>query len=219
MLQRDYVLRLIQQFANSLGAIVALKKARRLDEAEAAIAKVTKNLVGLELVTLRALPAQHLSDLFRSGGQLDLGKCLVAADILAEHAEVAELGSDEEEAFRSWLTALRLYLDVFSAGDPERIPDRESYGKKIQTLVSRFSDYELDPATKTRLFRFREVNGQFADAEDLLYELLDAEEGAYQEGLAFYRRLLSKKDEELEAGNLPRSEVEEGLASLECKPR
>ena len=67
----------------------------------------------------------------------------------------------------------------------------------------------------TDLVRFYELTGQFGRAEDALFDLLDragpeAEEFAH----ALYDRLLAKPDEELAAGNLPRSEILEAVAQL-----
>ena len=218
MFQRDSILRLVQQFAKSLGVIATLKKARRLDEADEAIARTAKNLIGLDVDTLRALPLEHLIPLFRPGGSLDIGKSLVAGDILREQAAVASLREDDREAARSSLAALTLYLEVFGEGDPERIPERASYAAKTDELIEALGDYELGAGLRRKLFRYLEVQGRYADAEDLLFDLLESgEEPLVAEGVAFYQRLLSRKDEELEAGNLPRSEVREGLASLRSK--
>ncbi|MEI0738900.1 DUF6483 family protein [Paenibacillus sp. JTLBN-2024] len=52
--------------------------------------------------------------------------------------------------------------------------------------------------------------------------MLDQQEITEEEGLAFYQRLLTKSDEELEAGGLPREEVQEVLgrtARKANKPR
>jgi hypothetical protein len=50
-------------------------------------------------------------------------------------------------------------------------------------------------------------------AEDVLFDCLDKDDAAAP-GLAFYERLRTKSDEELERGGLPRTEVEEGRQEL-----
>ncbi|MDQ3460312.1 MAG: DUF6483 family protein, partial [Deinococcota bacterium] len=54
-------------------------------------------------------------------------------------------------------------------------------------------------------------------AEDVLFSLLEAapDELLLEQGRSFYRTLLSLDDDSLEAGGLPRDEVEEGLGELE----
>ncbi len=62
-----------------------------------------------------------------------------------------------------------------------------------------------------------EAVGRYADAEDALFEAIDAapdDSGPIDSGILFYQRLLAKDDAELEAGDLPRDEVKTGLAEL-----
>jgi len=67
------------------------------------------------------------------------------------------------------------------------------------------------------LMRQYEQQGAFAKAEDALFDLLDAEPGntkAVDLGIAFYERLRGENDMALANGNLPRQELEAGLAEL-----
>jgi hypothetical protein len=62
-----------------------------------------------------------------------------------------------------------------------------------------------------------ESTGQLAKAEDMLYSILDAsadDKGSTEFGAAFYERILRQSDAMLMAGNLPRTEAEEGLQEL-----
>ena len=62
-----------------------------------------------------------------------------------------------------------------------------------------------------------ERTGEFAKAEDSLYAMLDVEPrnaGLLEFGIAFYERLARQSDDVLAAGNLPRTELEAGLAEL-----
>jgi hypothetical protein len=67
------------------------------------------------------------------------------------------------------------------------------------------------------LWRFYEQNGDFARAENVLFELLEeygVTETVIPHGVAFYERLLARSDFELSSGGLPRDEVEAGLREL-----
>ncbi|MGH2544032.1 MAG: DUF6483 family protein, partial [Ardenticatenaceae bacterium] len=60
--------------------------------------------------------------------------------------------------------------------------------------------------------------GQYARAEDTFWELLSVTEPpkpVVEQGIVFYRALLSKGDDLLEAGGLPRAEIEDALGELE----
>ena len=72
------------------------------------------------------------------------------------------------------------------------------------------------------LMRHYERIGEFARAEDALFAWWTAEPANVELldfGAAFYQRLLGLKDDTLAAGNLPRAEVQAGLAELDrAKP-
>lgn len=218
MLQRDYVLRLIEEFAKRVGSVLAKKKAGDFDAAERAIADASQQLIGLPVETLLALPPEQLLSLFRSGGSLDIGKCLVAADILREHADVAELRHDENRTLRARWLALGLYLEVYGDGEPGRIPKRDRYESRVELLLGYFSEHEFPAEVDAKLIHFREAQGRYADCEDLLFALIDHGEcDLVATGIALYRRLLALHDSELIKGGLPREEVKEGLATLEAR--
>ena len=93
---------------------------------------------------------------------------------------------------------------------PEFVP-------KIDLLRDELSDVSLPLQTLAALWRHYERIGAYARAEDALAELLEAEPANADlvvEAKAFYQRLLRQSDSTLEAGNLPRPEVEAGLAGL-----
>jgi len=60
--------------------------------------------------------------------------------------------------------------------------------------------------------------GEFAKAEDALFVMLDAEpdnQAIVEFGIAFYERLRPQSDAALNAADLPRAEVEDGLEKLQ----
>ncbi|MCA9518775.1 MAG: hypothetical protein KC635_27760 [Myxococcales bacterium] len=68
------------------------------------------------------------------------------------------------------------------------------------------------------LVAFSEAAGDFAAAEDALFrvlKLVGPEPRVVAHGRAMYQRLLALDDDALEAGNLPRDEVEDSLAELD----
>lgn len=93
---------------------------------------------------------------------------------------------------------------------------QKEYLDKINELVEKIIKYELPNKTQFKLFQYYELIGCFGKAEDILYELIDIKyRGILAEGKSFYERLLNRSDNELLNGNLPRDEVQEGLAQIE----
>ena len=220
MFHRDYILRLVEQLAKTVSAVLTLKKTRRFDEAELAISEAAKNLVGLDVKTLLALPVEQIVTLFSPSGSLDAGKCIVVAEILYEHGEIKSLRGEEDTAYHARIRALSLLLEVSGRESLERIPDAQRYLRQIESLTEALSVYPPVPAVQQRLVFHHERQGDFADAEDVLFELVDAgHEDIIAAGIELYQRLLVKSDDELEQGQLPREEVEDGLSQLRSRRR
>jgi len=217
--QRDYILRLVEQLAKTLGAVLALKKAKRFDEAELTVAEAAKNLVGLDVDTLLALPVDQIVTLFSPSGSLDAGKCLVVAELLCEHGDIKALRDDEETAYLARIRALSLLLEVSVRESLERVPDPQHYIERIDTLTETLSVYPSVPTVQKKLMLHHERQGDYAAAEDVLFELVDAgHDDVISAGIELYRRLLKKSDDDLEKGKLPREEVRESLSQLEAHP-
>ena len=87
-------------------------------------------------------------------------------------------------------------------------------------LAGRLRGFHLTVAERIDVASVYEAGGHYGDAEDTLFEGLDADSAdeLAEAAIAFYRRLLDKVDAELEAGNLPREEAEAGLAEVLARP-
>ena len=156
--------------------------------------------------------------LFSPGGVLDPGKSLVVAELLYEHGELKTLEGEDGVAYQSRVRALGLYLEVSGRESLERIPDADRYLEKIETLLGELAPYGPASEIQKRLIWHYEREGAYADAEDTLFELIDAGHAELvPEGIELYERLLAKPDDALERGKLPREEVEEGLAQLRAR--
>jgi len=88
----------------------------------------------------------------------------------------------------------------------------------IDEILQTVRDNNLPMDIYEKLLFFYEYRNEYAKAEDCLFKI--AENGidsALKTGESFYERLMEKTDQELEDGNLPRSELEEGLLELRSK--
>ena len=94
-------------------------------------------------------------------------------------------------------------------------PMEERHEANIADVLAMLEQTTLGPQLQRLLLRYYELQGRFDLAEDHLFELLEADPSAGALGLEFYRRLEAKSDAQLEAGRLPRDEVEAGKAEVE----
>lgn len=204
----DFLDRLQAELLRTLEASRQLHKDGDTAAALATLQGAQRSMVGLESDLLRRLSSADLLVLLGgAGGTPDVEKCLQCAELLsAEHELRTDLGEDDSAQARK---ALELYLNVLAA-EPDFAPH---YSGRLLALT-RSLGYAAPPPVQAQLIDAYMHAGRFDEAENWLYRLLNAEPGAARvRAKAFYRELLTLDDAALEAGGLPRAEVEEGLAN------
>jgi hypothetical protein len=205
--ERDYLLRLLTQAGLVLGKAMGLRDQHKQQEA----LDLIDEFLGREL-RLRSRLAMGLSDedlltMLSVTGVPNAESVAVVAALLQEEAELlSDLGQTEESVPR-YAKALRLNLYILRNQSEF---DGWDVRERIDQLLAALSPYELGIDTKLALWQWRESNGQFTEAEDLLYELQEEEAVSSEEGMAFYERLAAYDDSALESGGLSRNEMEEG---------
>lgn len=215
MLRHDTVLRLIQQLARAVARILGRVERMDPDCDPTELDRSLEDLTGVSLSLLRTLPVDQLSEALLSGSASDAVRTLGAAEALYLDARIAERTCrTESEAVRSRFKALALYAEALpKLGD---VVDASTRGRADE-LLEAVAEWQMPAEVGVRVLTWLEVEGAYARAEDLLYELVDQGSGriVVDHGLEFYGRLLSFPDAQLEAGGLPRDEVVAGLRELE----
>ncbi len=220
MMKQDYILRVIEEFGQAWALVVARLRAGRYTEALEGVDEVARRHVGLSLNLINGMSSQDLLGLMHVGDSLDRGRCVLLVELLREQGEILELQGQPAEAVVARVKALDIFLEVHDAYAEPELAERHA---AIDRMIGRLEQYRLPPAVLLRLLPYYERARRYADAEDVLYELLAETrtldtgefETAADAGAAFYERLLALSDAELHAGGLPRDEVEEGRHTLE----
>ncbi len=218
MINKDYILRLAEQFGRALSIILGLRQFNKHEEALIYIDELFLQATGLTSGLINTASEEMLLHLLSPTGVLNVEKCLWVALLLKAEGDIyLELGKPEESYHRH-LKSLNLFLEVLL----------QHYELDLDLMIAteellrNLEEYELPFKTTGKLFRYYEQSGRYARAEDTLFEMVEAQgEGTaasvdvIEQGLAFYHRLLKKSNADLQAGNLTRQEVEEGLAELQ----
>jgi hypothetical protein len=139
-------------------------------------------------------------------------KAAMLVALLQQAGEAHATADRDAEAEECWLKALNLLLILQMQDIDFELPE---FVPTIDLLRSQLG--ELPLRTNAALWRHYERIGMYAKSEDALFALLAAEpdnDVLKTEARAFYQRLLRQSDSALESGNLPRAEVEEGLAKI-----
>lgn len=216
MITRDYFLRMIHQLAQVIAKVLKLGQVQQYDAAMEEIQHSSKQLLGMDLRMLTTLSDEEYVRLLSLGDRFDVEKCVVAGELLRLVGNVKEKEGDAGEVHHCYTTSLSLFLELLIR-ESGVLP--KEYFDEIELLIGKVSSYEIPVRLQSKLFRYYEVLGRFDKAENLLFEILQHEQEFIVEGIRFYERLRTKKDEELERGNLPRNEVEASLKELQIRTK
>jgi Family of unknown function (DUF6483) len=222
MVNKDYILRIAERYGRFLAIILRLREANKHEEALIYIDELFLQTTGFTTGFINSAPEEMLLNMLSPLGVFNVEKCLWMAVLLKEEGDIYEELDKSAETYYRYLKALHLFLEVeFRTHDIKNL----DIAKSILDILNKLAEYELPLKTKNKLFRYFEKIGSYARAEDVLFEMVEAEgkEPAGVEitaaGIDFYKRLLVKSDADLKAGNLSREELKEGLAQLTAKNR
>jgi tetratricopeptide (TPR) repeat protein len=219
MIRRDYILRMIEEFARALARIRALKNEERLDEASALTEEEFRRVSGLDSQALLRLSETELMarliETEPAGAVRE--KVFFVTTLLKECGDAAATEDRIEDARTCYLKGLHLLLDSLARGNEFEQPE---FVPKVELFVSALADGELPIQTQALLMQHYERTGQFGKAEDALFGILAADPTslpALDFATAFYERLQGLDDLRLEEGNLPRAEVIAGVEEIRAK--
>ncbi|MBN2413918.1 hypothetical protein JXQ31_19750 [candidate division KSB1 bacterium] len=213
MLEKDYLMRMIQQLTVALAKILFNKDIRNYDLALKEIDDAFKSMLGWDHDYASSLTSLELFDKLELIDGKYWEKCLVAAELINQEAQVYELKRGRSPLITDlYIKAFLFYLQVVENAQNYNI---DNCFFNLEYIANILVNEELSPDFKYRLCRYFELSNQFDRAENIYYELMEEQEKDAKKKINdFYKRLLSRTDAELESGNLPRHEIEEGQRYL-----
>jgi len=216
MIRRDYILRMIEEFMQALNRIRSLKKDQHLQEAAGALDEEFNRLIGGGAKAVaRLTETELLARLIRGEPtQVVHTKTLMITTLLMQAGDLASAQGEPEASRACYLKGMNLLLHSLSNADADALP---AFVPKVEVFATALQDSPLPLDTLALLMQHLERTRQFAKAEDALFVMPDAEPEdprVLEFGIRFYERLRSRPDDSLTAGNLPRTEVEAGLAEF-----
>lgn len=145
-------MRMIEQLANVLAKIIFNKKAGNYEEAYSNIDSAFRNMLGLELNFIDKFSAEDIISLLSISDNPSAAgvKCIIAARLLKEKAEINELSEKENPSvLTDYKKALKLYFKGFR-NIKETDIDLTGYYQDIRDVVNKTGD-ELPPDLKSEL--------------------------------------------------------------------
>jgi len=206
----DYILKIIEQFAAYLWAIVFNKKTQNYDLAIGKIEEAYTGLLYKEGNDIKGLSVAEIIKNNTNGNIIEKDNIEIIANLLYEEAEIIELINGKNNlSFEYYSKSLKLFFLLMNETNSKK------YNKNVDENILKLEYYEIDNEINIVIYKYYYENGLFGKAEDKLYQLLDHN---YPEIIniinEFYGLLIKKEDVELEKGNLPRNEVIDAIENL-----
>ncbi len=216
MIRRDYILRMIEEFMQVLARINFLKKGQLWQQADDVIEQEFRRLVSAGAQAVAEMNETDLLAKIIEGEPTAVvhSKVGLMAALLYEAGDVRIAQNQIEEGHAFYLNGLNLLLETLANSEAAAFPE---FVPEVESFVIALQDAPLPLSTLAGLMQHYERGGQFAKAEDALFRILEAgpnEPKLLEFGLAFYQRLQSRPDANLAAGDLPRDELNAGIAEL-----
>lgn len=212
MLRRDYLLRMLEEMVETIGAAVGARQQKKHTEGLWQLDEQYKRHFRLNSDMLNSLSTRDLIEMFRTGGIIEVDRLQSAARLMKEEGLIY-LDKEEEDAglVRS-MKALHLFLYAALNGADRSIWDLDNQVRELQITVQ---GYMLPSLTEHLLMEYEEKRARYDLAENALYRLLGRKAIGTEQAMEFYDRLEVLDPQQLAEGGLPLNEIQEGREYLE----
>lgn len=147
-MQRDYVMRLIEQVAALIASMVCKVRSGQYLEARAELNEKAQQNVGLTLDEARKFSPEAVKELLGSAGGLRYGRAVMLAELLLLDAEISEATGHPSDALLNYLHAFCLLCDSV---DGLPLDDQAVYLEKLDKLAARLTTLPDHPYLSEKL--------------------------------------------------------------------
>ena len=116
MLQRDYIMRMIEEFGKFLAAIVGLKREGKYEDALNKIDDVYKGMIDLEPKVLKSIDVDELLDFLQNEKQFNNQYLKMIAELLFEEGQIYHENGDPISA-RNVLEKAKVLINYLMESD------------------------------------------------------------------------------------------------------
>ncbi len=153
MIRRDYLMRLIEQFAEALSRILKLKESKNYKEAHSLIGETCKELLGFDSLFINSFSTEDLISIIAIDKIPDVNKCIIIATLLKEEGEIYEVQNQADISYERYLKSLDIFLrGLLSEGEIKL--DTNYYD--LEKIVDKLGKENLTLDIKNRLSKYYE---------------------------------------------------------------
>ena len=208
MFTNDYVMRMIELFVRAVARITGLRESGEKEEAYALLQDTIKGVLGVNADTVDGLDYDTFVTIMAAGGALTPERYLLLSELMRIKGEMAQ--EEGREAIAAALLEKGLCLHLAAVQQEPALEQQPLPKQRLEQMREALEGYQLAERTYAMLARWQEHRGHFGQAEDALYQRMEADghsEATVRDTLAFYDRLLALPEAALELGNLPLHEI------------
>lgn len=157
-MQKDYIMRIVEQFVQAILAIMRRRKAGEYKEAREQVRTAARYLLRMDIDLLLLFNDEHVLDHFKDfANRLDTEKCVLGADLFYELAMIEEAEKQSDRALR--LKELCLYL--YTVGLPKEVQfQKAQYFEKVSSLIEALRNQPLSEQTLASLRTYNAFMGR-----------------------------------------------------------
>lgn len=145
---QDYILRLIEQAAAMLAALIAKRRKGEIQEARQDLQALCLQQVGLPIETVKGLSPNGLAEHLSTAGANRFVRAVMLAELLIQDAETLEIQGETQRAMPSYVHAFCLLFDAYPVLSEE---EQAVYRAKLLTLAEKVAALPPNPYTTDRL--------------------------------------------------------------------
>jgi hypothetical protein len=153
-MQKDYIMRIVEQFVQAILSIMRRRKNGEYKEARELVKNTSRYLLRMDIDILLLMHPDQILDHFKDYSQnIDTERCVLCADLLYELALIDEAEKREEIASRLKLLCLYLYAEGIPKEKQFQLPQ---YFERMTKLKEEFKDQQFSPTISNSLLSYQE---------------------------------------------------------------
>lgn len=148
---RDFILRLIEQMATMLAALMNRRRAGEVIQAREDLENTCVRTVGLTLTNVKELAPEAVAQILQKSGALSITRSVMLAELLLLDADWKEKDSPEKDVLPNYVHAFCLLADSLESLSAE---ETAFFRPKLDLAASKLSHLENHPYINERMKKF-----------------------------------------------------------------
>jgi hypothetical protein len=151
LMARDYILRIIEQIATMLAALMSRRKAGEIIQAREDLENHCVRTIGFTLSEIKLLSPEEVAPILEKSGALRITRALILAELLILDAQWHEEDRSAEDRMPNYVHALCLIADSLESLSTE---EQTVFRAKLATLTEKIGPLREHPYIAERISKY-----------------------------------------------------------------